>query len=160
MPVDVKGILRDVFDGIRIFRKQPTGDPPVMPGSLESAQLLRAVPTLTPGPVASEIFKKWRADDPGQLSFKINNDGQSKPAGQTLDKAPSVIVLDKDGDPTPGIPVLWIIEKGKGAIPRTRVVTDPKGMAAVPWTLGPDAGENTLVASIEGSNVTFTATAT
>jgi hypothetical protein len=138
----------------------PGGTPSPVSGVKESAELLRAVPNGPIGPLAAKIFERWGEADPGHpagVSLRIHaGDRVSKP-GTRLVTGPSVEVL-KDGAPLDGVDVSFRITKGNGALDRSRVTTDPNGIAAVGWTLG-DKGENELVASVGGSDVTFKAIA-
>jgi hypothetical protein len=157
---EIKGIVAVVLEALQEFRSGPVTAPTVS-GVQESTELLRATPLGAKGPLATKIFGQWKANDPGQISLQIKaGDGQSGTPGNPVTTPPTVEVRDARGRVVADMPVRFAVSRGDGATPRARVVTDPNGIAAVPWTLGPAAGENRLVASIEGSEVTFTATAT
>jgi hypothetical protein len=57
--------------------------------------------------------------------------------------------------------VSWIVATGGGEVANTTSMTDSEGEATARWTVGPDAGSNTLNAVVSGVGfVSFTATAT
>jgi hypothetical protein len=92
----------------------------------------------------------------------VSGDGQSGPVGDTL-AAPLVVkVTDVSGNPIPGVTVQWSAE-GQGGVTQTSTVTDESGQTSVLRILGPNAGQQTTLASatgLAGSPVAFTHTAT
>ena len=76
---------------------------------------------------------------------------------------PAVAATDQAGNPVPGVPVLFAVTGGGGAISGASQTTGEDGIAIVgSWTLGSTVGSNTLSAAsagLEGSPVSFTATA-
>jgi PKD repeat protein len=91
-----------------------------------------------------------------------SGDGQSAPAGTPLPQPLVVQVTDGFGNPISGVTVQWSAE-GAGSISAPSSVTDGSGLASVQRILGPTAGQQTTLASVEGlkgSPVTFTHTAT
>jgi hypothetical protein len=100
---------------------------------------------------------------PGQLSIAAG-DAQSAAVGTAVDVPPSVLVRDAQGNPVPGVEVSFAVVTGGGSIaPTIPAVTGVDGVAALSaWTLGPSAGPNAVSATVSGSDltVTFTATAT
>src|SRR5205814_6241241 len=90
--------------------------------------------------------------------------GQQAPAGSTLPVPPSVIVTDAFGNPVSGVSVTFAPGPGSGSVTGATQMSDASGIATVgSWTLGPTAGQNTLMAtagSLSGSPVTFTAVGT
>lgn len=77
---------------------------------------------------------------------------------------PSVLVTNGLGQPVSGVSVTFAVTAGAGTIAiETAVLTNASGIAtAGDWTLGAEAGANTLTATsagLTGSPVTFTATA-
>jgi hypothetical protein len=88
--------------------------------------------------------------------------GQSGPVGSTLTEPLAVLVTDGSGDPVEGVTVRWDAQNG-GSVSAAEIKTGSDGRASVERTLGTDAGEQTTTASVsglQGSPVTFTATAT
>ena len=73
-----------------------------------------------------------------------------------------VLVTDQNGDPVEGVGVSWAAQGG-GTVSTSSVETGSDGRAAVTRVLGPEPGEQTTTATVsglEGSPVTFAATAT
>lgn len=81
-------------------------------------------------------------------------------AGEVVD-GPRVVVVDRFGNPTPGIPVTFSIDAGGGALEKSTGVTDFGGLATPgPWRLGRTPGENVLIAAADGiESVRFSAQA-
>ncbi len=97
---------------------------------------------------------------PSQL-LKHAGDQQTPVISSPVAVPPAVRVTDVFGNPVPGVPVGFTLESGGGSITGPDQTTDVAGIAAVgSWTVGPDEGLNTLIASVEGlGSVTFVATA-
>ena len=92
----------------------------------------------------------------------VSGSGQSGPVGSTLADPLVVLVTDGSGEPVQGVQVQWAVQ-GDGSVSEAETETGTNGRASVGWTLGPTAGEQTATATVsglEGSPVTFTATAT
>ena len=90
-------------------------------------------------------------------------DNQSAVAGTAVSIAPAVLVTDQAGNPIPNVTVTFQVVTGTGTITGPpQVATSAAGVAAVAgWTLGANAGPNTLramVAGLVGSPLTFAAT--
>lgn len=88
--------------------------------------------------------------------------GQIGPVGLPLPNALVVLVTDDEGNPVEGVSVSWGAQGG-GSVSAATVTTGSSGLASVQRTLGSDLGEQTTTASVsglQGSPVTFTATAT
>jgi hypothetical protein len=80
---------------------------------------------------------------------------------QQVGTAPQVRVVDRFGNPVPGVAVAWQVTAGEGRVDSPITSTDAAGQASVGWTLGNRIGYHKLTAAIEtgtGSPVTFTAT--
>ena len=76
----------------------------------------------------------------------VEGEGQQGAAGSAL-AAPFVVsVRDQNGDPFPGIPVLFTVTDGGGAVSATAARADTSGNAATVLTLGTTPGMNTVVA--------------
>lgn len=67
----------------------------------------------------------------------------------------TVTVKDAEGRPVSGASVGWSADAGGAASPAAGV-TDGEGVATTAWTLGTTAGTQTLVASVDGLEATFT----
>jgi hypothetical protein len=91
---------------------------------------------------------------------------QSATVATAVAVAPAVLVRDTDGNPLAGVPVTFKVTDGGGSLSGDTPVTGSDGVAAVGgWTVGQEAGANTLSATlagleVSGSPVVFTATAT
>jgi adhesin/invasin len=75
----------------------------------------------------------------------------------------SVKAVDGNGNGVAGVAVTWAVTPGGGSLSATTSATRADGTADVMWTLGPTVGAQTATATaagLQGSPVTFTATAT
>ena len=100
-------------------------------------------------------------DDASQIEGAGGN-GQIGMVGQPLANPLVVLVTNESGVPVEGVSVSWAAQ-GAGSVSATTTETGADGRASVVRVLGPDPGEQTTTASaggLEGSPVTFTATAT
>ena len=89
-------------------------------------------------------------------------DGQVAGVGAALPSPLAVLVTDQSGNPVQGVDVGWDAQGG-GSVSAASVQTGADGKASVTRVLGPTAGDQTTTASVgglQGSPVTFTATAT
>jgi galactose oxidase len=89
-----------------------------------------------------------------------SGDGQSGPAQQPLPQPLVVLVTDDAGNPVAGVTVHWTPDEG--TVSNSDVKTGSDGHASVQRVLGPTAGQQmttAAVAGLDGSPVTFTATA-
>ena len=74
---------------------------------------------------------------------------QNTAAGCRVDDPPKVRVLDRNGDPVPGIDVTFTVVRGGGSVsPNPVQTTDADGFASVEWTLGPTPGRNRLTVTV------------
>jgi hypothetical protein len=88
-------------------------------------------------------------------------DGQSAPVGAPLPNPLVVLVTDDAGDPVAGVTVQWSASGG-GAVSPASSTSGADGKASATRTLGSTAGQHATIATVsglEGSPVTFTATA-
>ena len=104
---------------------------------------------LAAGTHSSEIelwdTSEWVRRRPERVTV-VSGDAQQGAAGSAL-AAPFVVsVRDEHEDPFPGIPVLFTVTEGSGAVSTTAVRADTSGNAATTLTLGREAGMNTVVA--------------
>lgn len=91
----------------------------------------------------------------------VRGDAQTATAGSELPDSVVVRTLDSGDRPVGGISVAWTVTGG-GSVSAATTVSGPDGQTGVRRTLGPAAGTQTTVATVEGidgSPVTFTATA-
>lgn len=92
----------------------------------------------------------------------VSGDGQQAAAGTLLPDPLVVRVLDEDGGPVGGVVVLWDTD-ADGSLSDASVETGDDGRASVELTVRSTPGDETITATVnglEGSPVTFTATAT
>jgi len=76
---------------------------------------------------------------------------RSAPAGRALAKPVVFTVTDAYGNPVPDIQVVFAATSG--SVAPSRVMTDPSGRATTRWTLGAQAGDHTLIATVRGTTV-------
>jgi hypothetical protein len=80
---------------------------------------------------------------------------------ETVEDAPTVVVLDRFGNPVAGAEVHWEVTAGGGTV-TGGTTADTEGLATVTWTLGANAVVQKLSARVEGAHgspVNFTAVA-
>jgi adhesin/invasin len=73
-----------------------------------------------------------------------------------------VTVTNSDGDPLSGVGVSWTVAAGGGSLSAATSTTNAQGQASINYTLGPNAGTNTINAAVTSDNslsTSFTATA-
>lgn len=87
---------------------------------------------------------------------------QTAAVGAVVPAPPALRVTDARGRPVAGVAVTFAVVSGGGAVTGPVATTSAQGIAAVAsWTLGRAAGNNVLIATVEGiAPVTFTAAAT
>lgn len=88
---------------------------------------------------------------------------QSAAAGAAVAAAPKVIVRDAGGNALAGIPVTFSVTAGSGQLGQSIDTTDASGAASAGrWTLGTEAGLQSVRASVPGLDaaIVFRATAT
>jgi hypothetical protein len=71
---------------------------------------------------------------------------------QPVTNAPRVLVVDRFGNPVPGIPVAWQVIAGGGSVSGAITSTNGEGLATVEWILGNRIGVHKLTASVEQSS--------
>lgn len=92
------------------------------------------------------------AGEPSQLSIQAGNNQTAMP-GTTVATAPSVLVTDANGNPVSGVNVTFKVTQGNGVVSDVVVVTNASGIATLGyWELGPDPGNNTVVATATSSS--------
>jgi Big-like domain-containing protein len=98
------------------------------------------------------------AAGPATTISKAAGDLQTATAGTTLPINPTVLITDQSGNPVAGVVVGFAVTQGNGLVGAASVVTGTNGQAAVSWTIGTQAGSNSLTATAPVGGVTFTAT--
>jgi plastocyanin len=91
-----------------------------------------------------------------------NGNNQTAAAGAQLPEQLSALVTNAEGAVLSGVTVTWSVEAGGGSLGATTSVTSAQGLAVNTYTLGPVAGANAVRATVQGTSLstTFTATAT
>jgi alpha-tubulin suppressor-like RCC1 family protein len=85
------------------------------------------------------------------------NGGDNQTAGPDSPVAipPSVLVLDGQSNPLPGVQVDFTVTSGGGGVSGGSTFTDAAGIATVgSWFMGPGQGPNTLLATVGASGIT------
>ncbi len=104
---------------------------------------------------------RWFKTLPSPISIQAGNN-QSAIVSTAVPIPPSVLAQDAFKNPLPGFAVTFAVGAGGGSITGANPTTQPSGLATVgSWTLGPNPGANTLLATgagLSGSPLTFTAT--
>jgi glucose/arabinose dehydrogenase/predicted small lipoprotein YifL len=97
----------------------------------------------------------------GTLQLADNTNNQSASVGQAVLNTPAVIVRNAQGQLQQGVTVSFAITTGGGSVQNAQAVSDANGVASSGgWTLGPNAGTQTLRASAPGyAEASFSATA-
>ena len=72
-------------------------------------------------------------------------EGQRAFTGRTLDRPLVVRVLDTSGQPVGGVTVHFLPAPGSGRVDPSTAATDRNGEVAVEWTMGSEAGTQTLM---------------
>jgi len=90
---------------------------------------------------------------------------QSATVGTAVPIPPSVKVINRAGQPLTGISVTFTVEFGGGSLTGAAQTSNAQGIATVgSWTLGPQPGQNTVAATVQGLEghipATFSATGT
>ena len=96
-----------------------------------------------------------------QTLVKISGDNQQGVPGTTLTSPFVVEVWDAAGNPLGGIIVTFAVTAGGGSLSAQNSTTDVSGRASTTLTLGPNAGTNTVEASVSviATSLRFTAIA-
>ncbi|HET8623868.1 MAG TPA: Ig-like domain-containing protein [Gemmatimonadales bacterium] len=111
----------------------------------------------------SVVFSATATAPPAARLLQNGGHAQSGPVLSRLEAPLSVRAVDANGDGVGGVRVAWAVGSGSGSLSASTTTTRADGTADVIWTLGPVVGTQTATANaagLEGSPVTFTATAT
>lgn len=128
-------------------------------GKLTSVKPGKASIKASAGPVSDSASITVLGDVPS--STEITGSGQTASVGETLSDPLTVRVLDQNGVAVEGAKVSWTVASGGGSLTAASGTTNAEGASATTWTLGTDAGEQNVLASVDGTNLTaaFSATA-
>lgn len=87
----------------------------------------------------------------------VSGNQQSGAAGQAL-AAPIVVRAYQQipsGGGLSGRPIYFLPQPGSGTVSSSQVTTNGEGRAQVIWTVGPDAGEDTLIVRLQYPDVSY-----
>ena len=118
----------------------------------------RLVMPSTAGGTAAVQYTATAGPGSATTLARIAGDNQSAAPGSLLPDSLVVGITDQYGNPVPGIPVAWRVERGGGTISASRVTTGAAGRAAVTWSVGFSLGTQRVsaaVAGLAGSPATF-----
>jgi hypothetical protein len=114
-----------------------------------------------PAPPPTAVFEASAlAGEPDTLR-PVSPLSQPGRIGRPVPEAPTVLVLDRFGNPVAGAEVTWDVTVGGGSVSSPTTQADASGEATVTWTLGIGVGVQKLTARVDGAHgspVTFTAT--
>ena len=81
-------------------------------------------------------------------------------AGAPLAERVVILVEDADGNPLPGVPVVFSVSAAGASVDPANAITDDRGEARTRWTLGRTPGQQTLTVTAAGTtSVQISATA-
>jgi adhesin/invasin len=113
-------------------------------------------------PTATTDFTLTALSEAANGIRAVEGDGQSAPVGSALPQPLVVEVADAFGNPIPDVQVSWTADGG-GTVSAPTTTTGGDGRTSVQRTLGPAAGTQRTLASVDGlagSPVTFVHSAT
>ncbi len=139
-------IVRDAATG-KVYARLPHPGSPTSLAYWHDGSVL-AVGT-TEGSIELWDTSEWVRQRPERVTI-VSGDGQRGAAGVPLGAPFVVSVRDQHGDPFPGIPVLFSVTEGGGAVSTRAARADTSGNAATTLTLGSAAGLNTVQARAAG----------
>jgi hypothetical protein len=96
---------------------------------------------------------------PSTLTKVQGNPGSGYAYGSP-NTVPKVQLLDTGGGAVVGATIQWTPGTGSGTVSAASTTTDASGYSSPSWTFGSTVGSQTLVASVSGSTLTTTFTAT
>jgi hypothetical protein len=130
-------------------------------GSVPGAHAVEAKLVVTDGAPPAAVFEASAlAGDPDTLRA-VSPVSQPGRIGRPVPEAPTVLVLDRFGNPVLGANVTWDVTSGGGTVSSATTAADAAGKATVVWTLGLGIGVQKMTARIDGAHgspVIFTAT--
>lgn len=118
--------------------------------------------TVTSATSVKATFNATATADVAAVISPDSGDGQFAFRGTKVANNIVVLVRDQYANAVSGQLVQFVAPAGSGTLDSTAAFSDAVGRARTGWTLGPDLGEDTaqaLVQGVTGSPVTFTATA-
>jgi hypothetical protein len=130
-----------------------------VPGAYTGQATIVAQDDSTPPPVTFEATANAGSPDSVRADSPLIQNGRR---GEAVEEPLVVLVVDRYGNPVPGVEVTWKAELGNGDLsPSSGTVTGADGRSGVTWTLGNRIGIQQVTAGVHdliGSPVTFSAT--
>jgi hypothetical protein len=130
-----------------------------VPGAYTGQATIVAQDDSTPPPVTFEATANAGSPDSVRADSPLIQNGRR---GEAVEEPLVVLVVDRYGNPVPGVEVTWKAELGNGDLsPSSGTVTGADGRSSVTWTLGNRIGIQQVTADVHdliGSPVTFSAT--
>ena len=114
-----------------------------------------------PAPPPSAVFEASAVPGEPDTVRAVSPLSQPGRLGQPTHDDPTVLVVDRFGNPVGGVSVTWDVTAGGGSVGSGETPTGEDGRAGVTWTLGSKVGVQKVMARVEGAHgspVTFTAT--
>ena len=125
---------------------------------------VRAVESSTGAQKVFGTFTATATPAPASVISAQGGNGQTAVAGTALPISPTVLVTDQFGNAIGGVTVNFSVTAGGGGVVNSSQPTGANGVASAgTWTLGPQAGPSTMIATstgLTGSPVPFTAVGT
>jgi len=90
----------------------------------------------------------------------VEGDGQEAEVATAVADLLMVQVTGVDGLPRDGVRVEWMASEASGRIEPDAVLSDEGGLASARWTLGPEPGVQSVIATSRGTTTSFRALAT
>jgi hypothetical protein len=133
----------------------------VVLGTLPGDYVIAARLVVSEDSIQTQEFRVEAKPAPPDTLSPLTPQSQPGRRGRSAATPPSVRVVDRFGNPVPGVPVAWQVIAGEGETSESIGRTTVEGTATVEWKLGDRIGVHKLTATIEqatGSPVTFTVT--
>jgi uncharacterized protein YjdB len=124
----------------RSYRFAVGSERPDLTGTVQGAPSLVAFSTTRDEPVI---------DVPAQAEV-VSGTQQSGTVGQALNSEVRVSLRDSTGAPMAGVSVIWASGHGGGTTASPLSLSDEEGIARTVWTLGPEAGPQSLAIRVPG----------
>jgi len=131
-------------------------------GTVAGAPQALEVRAVNPGNGAKLVFGTFTATavpGPAARLTRLGGGNQVGLPGLPLTDSLKVEVADQFGNPVSAASVTWVVLQGGGVVAPASVPSNPAGVAATEWTLGP-IGVQEVMASVGGLTASFAGTVT